>query len=123
MPSTLESGGWGPGSLGYFRDIAQGISPAQSARELDCNHPELLEFRHRLPEPGPANLDRTPLAEAVFLDVAITTRENPKPLGMKATVSVKQHELSFKGYSSCGTWCRALGSAARIYHRVNDAAS
>src|SRR4051812_8692457 len=31
-----------------LRGIAQGVSTAQLARELECSRPELLEFRHRL---------------------------------------------------------------------------
>jgi hypothetical protein len=48
-----------------LRGIAQGVSTAQLARELGCSRPELLGFRHRLQELGFANLDRTPLADAV----------------------------------------------------------
>jgi transposase-like protein len=47
-----------------LRGIAQGVSTAQLARELACNRPELLAFRHRLQEQGFQGLDRTPLADA-----------------------------------------------------------
>ena len=47
-----------------LRGIAQGVSTAQLARELECSRPELLEFRHRLQELGFEARDRTPLADA-----------------------------------------------------------
>jgi hypothetical protein len=47
-----------------LRGIAQGVSTAQLARELECSRPELLEFRHRLQELAFEGLDRTPLADA-----------------------------------------------------------
>jgi transposase-like protein len=47
-----------------LRGIAQGVSTSQLARELGCNRPELLEFRHRLQESAFATLDRTALPDA-----------------------------------------------------------
>jgi transposase-like protein len=47
-----------------LRGIAQGVSTSQLARELGCNRPELLEFRHRLQESAFAALDRTTLPDA-----------------------------------------------------------
>ena len=49
-----------------LRGIAQGVSTAQLARELECSRPELLAFRHRLQELGFEGLDRTPLADAAI---------------------------------------------------------
>ena len=47
-----------------LRGIAQGVSTSQLARELGCDRPELLEFRHRLQESAFAALDRSALPDA-----------------------------------------------------------
>jgi transposase-like protein len=44
-----------------LRGIAQGTSTSQLARELGCNRPELLEFRHRLQESAFGATDRSVL--------------------------------------------------------------
>jgi transposase-like protein len=48
-----------------LRGLAHGVSTSQLARELGCNRPELLEFRHRLQESAFATLDRSALPDAV----------------------------------------------------------
>jgi hypothetical protein len=47
-----------------LRGIAQRVSISQLARELGCNRPELLEFRHRLQKSAFATPDRTALPDA-----------------------------------------------------------
>ena len=46
-----------------LRGIAQGVSTAQLARELGCNRPRLLGWRHRLQRLAQQALDRTALAD------------------------------------------------------------
>jgi transposase-like protein len=48
-----------------LRGIAQGVSTAQLARELDRHRGTLLDLRHRLQENAAGRLDRTPLKDGV----------------------------------------------------------
>jgi transposase-like protein len=48
-----------------LRGIAQGVSTSRLARELGCNRPELLEFRHRLQESAFGTLDISKLPDGV----------------------------------------------------------
>ena len=47
-----------------LRGIAQGTSTAQLARELGCQRPKLLGWRHRLQALGQAALESSPLPDA-----------------------------------------------------------
>lgn len=63
--TTLQGTQRGPVELVLIlRGIAQGVSTSQLARELGCNRPELLEFRHRLQRSAFAGLDQSPLPDA-----------------------------------------------------------
>jgi len=48
------------------RGIAQGVSTAQLARELECDRSELLNLRHRLQDLAFGNRDRMPLDDKVL---------------------------------------------------------
>lgn len=49
-----------------LRGVAQGVSTAQLARELDCDRSELLGLRHRLQDSAFRNRDRMPLDDGVL---------------------------------------------------------
>jgi len=48
-----------------LRGIAQGVSTARLARELDCDRMKLLELRHKLQDHALAGLDPAPLVDPV----------------------------------------------------------
>ena len=48
-----------------LRGIAQGVSTARLARELDCDRMKLLELRHKLQDHALAGLDPTPLSDPI----------------------------------------------------------
>jgi transposase-like protein len=66
-----------------LRGIAQGVSTSQLARELECNRPELLEFRHRLQESAFGATGRSVLAgevvEADEMDQNAGEKRRPAP--------------------------------------------
>ncbi len=47
-----------------LRGVAQGVSTARLARELECDRMKLLQLRHKLQEHAQAGLDPSPLADA-----------------------------------------------------------
>ncbi len=48
-----------------LRGVAQGVSTARLARELDCDRMKLLQLRHKLQEHATAGLDPAVLPDAV----------------------------------------------------------
>ena len=48
-----------------LRGVAQGVSTARLARELDCDRMKLLELRHKLQDHALAGLDPAPLNDPV----------------------------------------------------------
>jgi transposase-like protein len=72
------------------RGIAQGVSTAQLARELECDRSELLSLRHRLQDLAFRNRDRMPLddevleADEAYQNAGEKRRPAPRPRGPAA---------------------------------------
>ena len=64
--TTLQKTNRRPSTLILIlRGIAQGVSTARLARELNCDRMKLLELRHKLQDHALARVDPTPLSDPI----------------------------------------------------------